>query len=584
MAIKANVDKDCVVEYVVGNYEDWKDRRIDKERIWTDCLNNYLTFIDETKYENWPWRSKASDTFSQEIGDVVSAAMKNALFPFNEDFFKLEGLDDLSRDNAPAMYEYLLQQLDKARYVEKNRPFLKQLAVYGNSAAIIPWVHKVRPRKIRDRKSKLVKSVNEVIYDNFTFTTLDMFDVVMNPKKMYDPQSSPVIYRTVMSFAELELMKKDGIYENLDKLESLYKGTTPTDKSDGDKVARARVFGLQNSIEHEEDEVELLIALGDLIIDGQMYFDHMAVVANRECLLRFEEIPFWGGKPCVFTTYDDYWFAPYGRGPLEPVLGIHDLINTFVNQKADVLNLIIMGSFAYVNDGVIDPDMLFNRPGGAIEVGNLENLKPLHPNANVGLAYNEINELRQRGERSSAVSDYEVGVFPGGRKTAYETSVIKAGSSNRFNDIIKHVGESSVEYSLRHFLTSLQQFKYGSGEIADDVLLGSYKVNYFGADMSALRQMEQQQLSTVSDVIGRNPVFSEAIEPLELLREWFRAIGIRNDKILKTKANYELEQKRKEILAAAQAAGPQMQQRGEAPNPNPIQEQTPQSLLGVNPS
>ncbi len=576
-SIKKGTDQAAVVSYVVGNYEDWKDRRSSKEQAWTDCLNNYLTFVDESKYENWPWRSKVSDTFSQEIGDVVAAAIKNALFPFNEDFFKLEGLDDRSNESAPKMYEYMLQRLDNARYVERNRPFLKQLAVYGNTAAILPWVHKVRPRKMRDQKTKQVRLVREVLYDNFTFTTMDMFDVVMNPRKMYDPQSSPVIYRTVTTLAELGLTKEDKVYENLDQLERKTDGTTPTDKSDGQKAARASIFGLDRSIEAGEDEIELLIALGDHIINGELHMEHIAVVANREILLRFEEIPFWAGKPLVFTTYDDYWFAPYGRGPLEPVIGIHDLINTFVNQKADVLNLIIMGSFAYVNDGVIDPDSLFQRPGGAIEVGDLNNLKAIHPNTNVALAYQEIEQLRGRGERSTAVSDYEVGVFPGGRKTAYETSVIKAGSSNRFNDTIKHVGESSVEYSLRHFLTSLQQFKYGSGEVSDDVLLGNYKVNYFGADMSALRQMEQQQLSQISDVVGRNPVFANAIEPVELLKEWFRAIGIRNNKILKSAERFEMEQARREILDAAQAAGNQ-QQVGAAP---PVEEQTPQALIGA---
>jgi co-chaperonin GroES (HSP10) len=575
--IKPGTDQAAVVDYVVGNFEDWKERRSVKEKNWTDCLNNYLTFVDESKYENWPWRSKCSDTFSQEIGDVVSAAVKNALFPFNEDFFKLEGLDDQSKDNELKMYKYMLEKLDNARYVERNRPFLKQLAVYGNSAAILPWVHKKRPRKVRDPRSRQVKWVDEVLYDNFTFTTQDMFDVVMNPGKMYDPLSSPVIYRSITTLAELGLTKKDNVYQNLEQLEKTADGTIPTDKSDAQKTARAQIFGLSGGAEDGDEEIELLVCLGDMIIDGEMFFEHIAVIANRKVLLRFEEIPFWGGKPLVFTTYDDYWFAPYGRGPLEPVLGIHELINTFVNQKADVLNLIIMGSYAYVNDGVIDPDSLFQRPGGAIEVGDINNLKALHPNTNVALAYQEIEQLRGRGERSTAVSDYEVGVFPGGRKTAYETSVIKQGSSNRFNDTIKHIGESSVEYSLRHFLTSLQQFKYGSGEIDDEVLLGRYKVNYFGADMSALRQMEQQQLSQISDVVGRNPVFADAIEPVELLKEWFKAIGIRNEKILKSQQKFEIEQARKQVLEAAQAAGPQ-QQRGEVPQ---TEEQTPQPLIGA---
>ena len=86
MAIIADIDRDEIVHEIVERWVNWKEARREKEAIWQECLMNYLVHIDESKFENWPWRSKVADTFSQEQGDTIASSLRNAWFPVNEEF------------------------------------------------------------------------------------------------------------------------------------------------------------------------------------------------------------------------------------------------------------------------------------------------------------------------------------------------------------------------------------------------------------------------------------------------------------------------------------------------------------------
>jgi hypothetical protein len=240
-------------------------------------------------------------------------------------------------------------------------------------------------------------------------------------------------------------------------------------------------------------------------VDGELFENQVVVVGNRSVLLRAEEEVFWAGRPIGWGGYDQMWMTGYERGPLESIRGVQSLVDTFQNQKADILNLIINGAFAYVNDGIIDPDNLWLRPGGFIEVGSLENLKPLQPSANVALTYQEIAQLREQGERSSGKSRFDMGQAPGGRRTAYEANLIRGGGSSRANDVLKHIANGPLEAHLNWALGTLQQMKWGSGEIENEVLAGRYSLNYLGADLTTLRNFQIQNLMMAIQVMAQAP-------------------------------------------------------------------------------
>jgi hypothetical protein len=361
----------------------------------------------------------------------------------------------------------------------------------------------------------------------------------------------------VTSRAKVERMAN---LENLDKLEEIA-GSSPHEASDSLKDKRARAFGFETeSDQHRvnvDDQVELLLAYGDWVFDGELYEDYVCVVGGREVLMRAEECPFWAGSPLGWAGYDRLWMTNYEKGPLEPIRGVQALIDTFQNQKADILNLIINGAFAYVDDGIIDPESLWLRPGGFIEVGDINNLKPLQPSQNVALTYTEIEQLRARAERSSGASRFEMGQVPGGRRTAYEANLSRAGSSGRANDILKHVANGPMESYLRWHLGTLQQMKWNSGEVKNDVLLGRYRVNYLGADLTALRQFQIQNLMMAVQIMAQAPPELTAwVNGEYVWRQLFKALTMDDAKAINSpeEAQRILAMTAQRERAAAQAA------------------------------
>ena len=512
MAINLAADPARVVQQVVACWENWTAGRRKKERIWSECVMNYLCEVDEAKYDAWPWRSKVADTLSQETADTVSSSILNGLFPLNEKYLDLTGDDERSVATAPPMQAYLEAQLTRTGFLEALRPWVKQLAVIGNAPYLGSFATMRRPHKRRERRTNL--KTRQPSYPVITaravptvkFQALDAFDVVFDPKALSRDESL-LVWRVVLSKARVQQM------ENLDQaalsaLESV-EGGGPHEPSDSLKDKRARVYGIEAPqgmhTAADPNELELLCAYGDLEVDGELFENQVVIVGNRTVLLRAETEPFWAGRPIGWGGYDQLWMDGYEKGPLESIRGVQSLVDTFQNQKADILNLIINGAFAYVNDGIIDPDNLWLRPGGFIEVGDLNNLKPLQPSANVALTYQEISQLREQAERSSGKSRFDMGQAPGGRRTAYEANLIRGGGSARANDILKHLANGPMEGYLQWALGTLQQLKWDSGEIPNDVLAGQYTLNYLGADLTTLRNFQIQNFQMAMQVAAQAP-------------------------------------------------------------------------------
>lgn len=542
MAITITEDPERVVQQVVACWENWTQQRRAKERIWQECVLNYFVEVDETKYDAWPWRSKVADTLSQETGDTVASSLVNGLFPLNEKFLEVVGEDERSETYAPQMQAYLERQLKQTNYLEAIRPWVKQIAVIGNAPYLGRWAAVTTPTTRREHRTDLKSrkasyaTVPVQARKTVQFQALDAFDVVFDPTALR-VQDSLMLWRVCLPKARvLQMANLDT--DALADLEPV-EGTGPREQSDQLKDTRQRVFGIHEKAaeqgEDDPDEIELLCAYGDLIVDGELFENQVVVVGNRTVLLRAETEPFWAGRPIGWGGYDQVWMTGYERGPLESIRGVQSLVDTFQNQKADILNLIINGAFAYVHDGIIDPDNLWLRPGGFIEVGSLENLKSLQPSANVALTYQEIAQLREQGERSSGKSRFDMGQAPGGRRTAFEANMIRGGGSSRSNDVLKHLANGPMETYLSWAMGTLQQMKWGSGEVRNEVLAGQYHLNYLGADLTALRSFQIPNLQLAIQAGSQAPPeISAQVNWRYVWGQFFKAITMDDAKALNT--------------------------------------------------
>jgi hypothetical protein len=574
--IKEGINQTVVAQEISGMWEDWTLARRLKERRWLECVKNYLVEIDEAKYDGFPWRSKVADTLSQETADSIASNLLNGLFPLDEKFFELLGQDDKGLEFAGPMQAYVERGLAAAKLIESARPWVKQLAVIGNS----PWIGSYRPVKPCTRhrvrtvhagsgkQTIAVQDTDSAHYEECVFETLDAFDVVFNPATL-DLAESPIIRRMKLSRTAVTRLKWA---KNLNLLKDHASGA-PSEESDSFKRQRELAFGIsdnpESTDEHDPDQIELLFAYGDLEIEGELHRDMIAVVADREIVLRFERQPFWAGRPIGWAGYDRMWNTAYEKGPLEPLCGTQSLIDTFQNQKADVLNLIINGCFAYVNDGIIDPDALWLRPGGFIEVGDIKNLQALQPSNNVALTYQELEMLRARAERSSGASRFDMGQAPGGRRTAYEANLIRSGGSSRANDVLRHLANGPMEQYVQWVVGTTQQMKwrprsYLMPGLPNEALLGRYRANFTGADLTVMQQYMIQNIMMAFQVLSQSPEFSAAVKKDKLLKKLFRALKLDDPDIYNTPEEQNAEM---EKMMAMQGKGPaaQVGQSGSGP-------------------
>lgn len=534
-----------IASFVTSKFNEFKNSRAEKEKKWNECVKAFLSKHDYTLTDMRKWRSQIYIPLSYEAATNIYSNLKRAIFPTDSSFFTVEPKNHISKEFANIMKTFLLYQLDDMGFITKFGSFLKQLVVIGNSAAAVYWKHVTRKElqtvevPVYDELGNLIDvkkenvEVDKVVYDGPEFETINMFDIVFDPARP-DWQNGLVIHRSYRSY---EHLKNNPVYKNIQDLKD------SSVKQDDSNISEAsKAFDMQKENAQQKNMVRLYSAYGDFVIDGKVYYDYIAVVANDEYLIRFEKNPY-GEKPFVFTTYESVPNEPYGIGAIEPGLGIQYLVNTFSNQKADVLSLLINGMWAYVDDGIIDPEEIVARPGALIAVKDPNNIRPIHPDTSVALSYNEIAQLKAEYQEVTGATKY----FTGGasldfRKTATEVSALQSAGLVRFSEVIQNIEENALKRALYLVMTYNENLNYieklihkeGKTDILPD---SSGKKSFFqhldlrivGANSSISRDIRVNKLIEFLKVVSSNPVVAQNVNIMEIVRQLYRELGFKND-------------------------------------------------------
>lgn len=537
MAINKNVNLDLVARTISGWWDDWTLARQEREKIWDENIQNYLVTINEAAYENFPWRCRVADPASQAAADTIASNIRNSLFPINEQFFSTHALDDASFGRpAASMHTHQSRMLVAGDFIERVMPWIKQVVVIGSAPYALRW------GRLRPQVKKRVRVIDPVTRDisivvreesvgmaeGLLFECLDAYDVARDPSSL-SHDASPDIRRMLVTADELTAIP------NLENLEALDEelNKAPEIPSDIARRTRQNIFGLNEEAQTSEPEkIELLWYYGDAYFDGELFANQIIVLANRKHVLRMDMNPFWAGRPIGWGGYDPLWVSAYEKGALEPVRGIQHLINTFQCQKADILNLIINPNFAYVDDGIIDPDLMWMRPGGGIPMADINNLKPISANQNVALTYTELSQLELKHERSTGASRFDQGLAPGGRRTAFEANLINAGGNSRSNDVIRHMANGPLERILNFAMLSTQQFKWDGDELDQDTLVGNYYAEFTGAATTLIRQQQLNAQLLFTQLISQSPELAAAVNTRTLAQKLAKNLAMDDPDLL----------------------------------------------------
>lgn len=560
-----------VASWAAQWYADRKNERLIKERIWSECIQAYECRFGESWADLEDYRSKRYLSLPWQAAETVSATIVSGSMP--SDWFDIQGRTPDDDSKAQALEALLKYQ----HYRTKFRSKVKQLALAACITGNVPWCV--------DWREDLLDIPGEPrtqlrAYDGPDLHIGNIFDFVID----LTPSDSRFALRAMRTFRTKEYLQamsqENGetgyrLYENIDQIsnENIYR-----DSSDSLMLMREREIGLAKA---PKDMVELIQFEGNFEIPNVGFLkNHILVVANRRTVIRFEPNPFLFGRP----TWELFTLSPepnevYGRGILEPVLGINDGIQTRYNQVLEAGALTVNCGFKYKEDGVFDPEEFVSAPGMLVKCADPNNIAPLVIPDKSMLGFKEIDfAVAQFNLITGAQANF-------GGESATQVALEAGQSKQRTRELIDHFSENVLMEILNRQIALNQQLmdeatyvrvtmdettgmvadpdtgiplpsKDGSKvvQVAPEDIVGQFDVYPVGSAQVQQDRAKAQDVFQLTTAILQSPLASSIRGP-EFVAEIYKLAGVNSAwKFVKSPQEVEYERQREENQQLALAA------------------------------
>lgn len=572
--ILQGIDTNNVASWASQWWVDRKNERLIKERIWNECILAVDCKFGETWEDLEEYRSKRYLSLPWQANETMSSTLINGCMP--PEWFSTVGRTPADDQKAKLLHSLLKWQHAKTRFRNKFRLFLKAACTTGN----VPWCVDWREEMIDvpdDEAMAAQMAYNNMIrqsggtvpaeaevstrptkrlraYDGPDFHVGNIFDYVQDLQPS-NPRFALRAVKLLRSKAYLEYKSQPdengyALYQNIDQIsnENIFR-----DSSDSLKLMTERQIGIARM---PEDMVELLQFEGDFEIPnggtGSNYYpNHILVVANRRTVIRFEPNPFLYGRP----TWELFVLCPepnelYGRGIIEPILGINDGIQVRYNQTLEAGALIVNPMWGYKEDGVFDPDEFMSFPGGLVKSADpRNNIIPLVTPDKTMLGFKEIDfAINQFNLITGSNANF-------GGESATEVSIEASQGKERTKEMVNHISEDMLTDVIERQIALNQQLmdeptwirvvSDGQGTASDpdtgipfplqpqqmrvspEEIVGQFDVIPVGANEVARDHQKAQELFQLTTAIMQSPM-ARAIKPTEFVNEVYKMAGFNN--------------------------------------------------------
>jgi hypothetical protein len=584
------IDSSAVAGWASSWYSERKNERIMKERIWNECWLAYDCKFGETWADLEDYRSKRYLSLPWQMTESVTSNMVNGVMP-SEDWFNILGRTPGDDSGSKLMQALLKWQHYRSGFRNEISEILKQAYIFGNVPIAVDWHEELldipdpdafaaqmaqnqmlqaQGMPVPEAQSRQWPTKTVRKYDGPRIKGGNIFDYVqdMNPSNERMALRGMRFFRTIGYLKNMSNIDSNGysLYENI---EGLANETIFRESSDSLKMMTERQIGIAKM---PKDMVELIQYEGDIEIPNGMgsttfYPNHILVVANRTTVIRFEPNPFYHGRPTweLFRLYEEP-NELYGRGGIEPILGINDGIQCRYNQTIEANSLAVNPQFKYKEDGIFDPDQFISAPGMLHKVADpINNILPLQIPSEASLSWNEINfGINQLNLITGSSENF------GGDPSATQVSIQAGMSANRTRETLNHINyallipilekEIALNQQLMDEATWVRIVSDTPGQANDPVtglpftiqpqqfqvspedIVGAYDVIAVGANQTSQNVQKSKDLLQVTTLIAQSP-FANAIKGPEFVNEVYRMGGFFDAwKFIKTPEEIQLEQ------------------------------------------
>ncbi|MGH2413908.1 MAG: portal protein, partial [Microcystaceae cyanobacterium] len=262
-----------------------------------------------------------------------------------------------------------------------------------------------------------------------------------------------------------------------------------------------------------------------------------------EKVVRFENNPYWCGKPFIFGTYIPVVRSTAAMGLIEPGLGMLHELDILTNQRLDNLELSVDSMWTYINDGTLQPEDIYTKPGRVFTVAQPNVLEPIKMSQNFTITYDESTVLESRIDKNAGTGNLisANAARDAERVTAEEVKATREAGGNRLSNVHKHIEETSLMPLLSKMFRLFQQFVNSDEQVRvpgqnpgdyDYVLVGAEELNYsydlvpVGADHITDKEYDIAQRLQFWQLINADPEASKHLNRVNFLVDMARRMGI----------------------------------------------------------
>lgn len=365
--------------------------------------------------------------------------------------------------------------------------------------------------------------------DRPDFEVLNTLLSYPDPRATDFPNSRYYIYLQDTNKSEMRKLAKTkdnrfGVYDNVEKIES--------NSYPGLKVEQQTQGRDDQEKPSEEDLVQL-----------KNYYtpDAMVQIANDKWVVRKRSMPGFPFTKGAYCQPDHQWA---GIGLMEGIEMLQIDANQLIRLRRDNINYIV-NSIAIINKGMFG--MLKHRdwrmwPGKTFVINQGDPTKAIHfarPPDTTQNIFQDINFNINMIERTTRISQNAQAVRAQGRRTATEAGLVAEGMEVSIGGVASRFEERNLvdivnmDYNLElQHLT--EQMKYrilgpkgyefkvvGRGDILHK---GAFDVRPVGTKFAMNKQLKNSQWLHWAQMVSANPMFAQATEVQEVLREgWSRS-------------------------------------------------------------
>lgn len=523
--LSASLQPENAAKWVTSLWDTYNNQRMVKIQEWTELRNFvFATDTTTTTVGALPWQNTTTIPKLCQIRDNLHSNYISSLFP-NDDWLKWVAYsqDAAVKTKADTIKTYMDNKCREGHFRTETSKLLYDYIDYGNAFATVSFESTYK----ENEDGTLIPD-----YIGPRVHRISPLDIVFNPLASTFKDSFKIV-RSIKSVGELQALAAtdpDQAYWNkaLDRREEIVKSAGGYHKEDFDKAIGYSMDGFGSMYEYFTGQyVEILEFFGDFYneITGEMECNKVVTVADRQTVVRTEDIPSWFGHAPIYHV--GWRFRPdnlWAMGPLDNLVGMQYRIDHLNNLKADAMDLVVHPPLKII--GEVEAFTWAPKQEIHIDEGGSD-VQPMSVDLQgIIAAGQEIIQLEDRMELYAGAPREAMGIRTPGEKTATEVTQLQNAAGRIFQEKITQYEVELLEPILNAMLEVSKRLMDGYDvlRVMDDTLGVEQFVNITKSDITASGKLRPvgarhyaKQAQDLQNLIGvaNSPLWQSVLPDLQ---------------------------------------------------------------------